>query len=67
MMINLDDVMTLLHIPVTRATISFLTLKIDEVNDLLVQLLGVTEIEAAKEDQRMFWTIGKAVVVKGSF
>ena len=49
MTITIDDMTSIFHISVTRATISFQQLKIDEANHILVQLLEVIGTEATIE------------------
>ena len=50
MTITLDDVASILHIPVTGAMISFSqSLHVDDAKALLVELLGTTDVEASRE------------------
>ena len=66
MMITLDDKASLLHIPIVGAIISFSQIKIDDVNDMLVEFLGVTPIEVADETS-LLWVFSQATVVDGVF
>ena len=46
----LDDVASILHIPITGSMISFSqSLRVDNVNALLVELLGTNDVEASRE------------------
>ena len=50
MTITLDDVASILHIPITGSMISFSQpLRVDDANALLVELLGTTDVEASRE------------------
>ena len=53
MTITLDDVASILHIPVTGSMISFSQpLHVDDANALLVELLGTTDVEASRETEQ---------------
>ena len=53
MTITLDDVASILHIPVTRSMISFSQpLRVDDANALLVELLGTIDVEASRETEQ---------------
>ena len=53
MTITLDDVASILHIPVIGSMISFSPLlRVDDANALLVELLGTTDIEASRETEQ---------------
>lgn len=51
MTITLDDVASILHIPVTGNEITFSTLDAHKANDMLVELLGVTYLDASTESK----------------
>ena len=51
--ITLDDVTSILHIPITGSMISFSQpLRVDDANALLVELLGTTDVEASRETEQ---------------
>ena len=53
MTITLDDVASILHIPITGSMIPFSQpLRVDDVNALLVELLGTTDVEASRETEQ---------------
>ena len=53
MTITLDDVTSILHIPITGSMISFSQpLRVDDANALLVELLGTTDVEASRETKQ---------------
>ena len=53
MTITLDDVASILHIPITGSMISFSQpLRVDDANALLVELLGTTDVEASRETEQ---------------
>ena len=53
MTITLDDVASILHIPVTGSMISFSQpLRVDDANALLVELLSTTDVEASRETEQ---------------
>ena len=53
MTITLDDVASILHIPITGSMISFSQpLRVDNANALLVELLGTTDLEASRETEQ---------------
>ena len=53
MTITLDDVASILHIPITGSMISFSQpLQVDDVNALLVGLMGTTDVEASRETEQ---------------
>ena len=53
MTITLDDVASILHIPITGSMISFSQpLRVDDANALLVELLGTTDVEASREKEQ---------------
>ena len=53
MTITLNDVASILHIPITGSMISFSQpLRVDDVNALLVELLGTTDVEASRETEQ---------------
>ena len=53
MTITLDDVASILHIPITGSMISFSQpLRVDDANALLVKLLGTTDVEASRETEQ---------------
>ena len=53
MTITLDDVSSILHIPITGSMISFSQpLRVDVANALLVELLGTTDVEASRETEQ---------------
>ena len=49
----LDDVASILHIPIIGSMISCSQpLRVDDVNALLVELLGTTDVEASRETEQ---------------
>ena len=53
MTITLDEVASILHIPITVSMISFSQpLRVDDANALLVELLGTTDVEASRETEQ---------------
>ena len=53
MTITLDDVTSILHIPITGSMISFSqSLRVDDANALLVELLGTIDVEAFLETEQ---------------
>ena len=51
--ITLDDVVSILHIPITRSMTSFSQpLRVDDAIALLVELLGTTDVEASRETEQ---------------
>ena len=53
MTITLDDVASILHIPIIGSMISFSQpLRVDNANALLVELLGTTDVEASREREQ---------------
>ena len=49
MMITLDDMLSILHIPIVGQFPTYETLSYDEAKDLLIELLGVLESQANEE------------------
>ena len=53
MTITLDDVASILHIPITGSMISFSQpLRVDDANALFVELLGTTDVKASRETEQ---------------
>ena len=68
MTITLDDVASILHIPITGSMISFSQpIRVDDANALLVELLGTTDVEASRETEQCHSPLVRLLWLRDNF